>query len=83
MSEAKKNRPQYSAKYIKYEFMENPTNTSEPMCLIFKWSAESLKFRKVLNLKPSFNVNNDLISYEFNESFVDLRNRISVIFYLS
>ncbi|CAK1593405.1 unnamed protein product [Parnassius mnemosyne] len=32
MSEAKKERRQYSAEYIKYEFIENSTNPSLPLC---------------------------------------------------
>lgn len=34
MSEAKKKKRQYSAEYIKYGFIENPTNPSSPMCLL-------------------------------------------------
>ncbi|XP_035223782.1 protein FAM200B-like [Stegodyphus dumicola] len=34
MSEAKKKRWQYSVDYIKYGFIENPTNPSSPMCFI-------------------------------------------------
>lgn len=45
MSEAKKKRRQYSAEYIKYGFIENPTNPSSPLCLICRktFSNEAMK----------------------------------------
>lgn len=45
MSEAKKKRRQYSAEYIKYGFIENPTNPSSPMCLLCQktFSNEAMK----------------------------------------
>ncbi|KFM72594.1 SCAN domain-containing protein 3, partial [Stegodyphus mimosarum] len=45
MSEAKKKRRQYSADYIKYGFIENPSNPSSPLCLICQktFSNEAMK----------------------------------------
>ena len=45
MSEAKKKRRQYSAEYIKYGFIENPTNPFSPMCLVCQrtFSNEAMK----------------------------------------
>ncbi|XP_039309107.1 protein ZBED8-like [Solenopsis invicta] len=45
MSEAKKKRRQYSAEYIKYGFIENPTNPSSPLCLLCQktFSNEAMK----------------------------------------
>lgn len=45
MSEAKKKRRHYSADYMQYGFIENPTNPSSPMCLICQktFSNEAMK----------------------------------------
>ncbi|KAJ0180959.1 hypothetical protein K1T71_003044 [Dendrolimus kikuchii] len=34
LSEVKKKRRQYCAKYVKFGFIENPTNPSSPLCLL-------------------------------------------------
>ncbi|XP_014481742.1 PREDICTED: SCAN domain-containing protein 3-like [Dinoponera quadriceps] len=51
MSEAKKKRRQYSVDYIKYIFIENPTNPLSPMCLICQatFSNEAMKPSRLQN----------------------------------
>lgn len=53
MPEVKKKKRQYSAKYIKYGFIQSRTNPSSPMCLICQktFSNETMKHYSIILIK--------------------------------
>ncbi len=68
MLEAKKKKQQFSAEYVKYGFIENPANSSSPICLICQKTL-SIKAMKPSRLQDHLNKMHPDKKESLNSSF--------------